>query len=215
LFSGNHDQKLQAAAELNRLGVRTRGSIRPRGTLSRAAANRLPDAGQIDQILTKLETEAAPDIQAGLANALGEWGGERTAEALIRILQRDTDEDVRISCISALRKIGGVAAAEALRDAIERGPEAVREAALRAIEELASGGPVEDHEPAALEQTSNARLTGAVRTRGGRGAIEAEGPRREDLVERLSGTLKGVQADPRTSSYLRLKASQVLGLLRH
>jgi HEAT repeat protein len=153
-------------------------------------------------------------VRCQVAIALGEWGGEAAARALRQILQRDRDEDVQLSCITALRTIGGSMAAEGLRWAAERGTDAVREAALGAIEELATGGAVEDSEGPPLPSPAGPRRRGAVRTRG---AVRVRGsarkPRGGDVVDSVVATLHRIRAEETTSDYLRQRAADVLDYL--
>ena len=135
---------------------------------------------------------------------------------------------MRLYAIHALRTIGGPDAVEALRRVVETGDATECDAALSAIEELATGGSLQDTEPPALAAglsvgelpsppaSTGARATGAVRTRGAvkktRGAAPPGGsPAIEDP---LAVTLQRVRADERTSAYLRVRAGDVLRLFR-
>src|SRR5215510_11790669 len=66
-----------AAADLAALGVRARGSVRTRGSVTAAASDRLSER-QLDQIAACLRDEKK-EVRAHVARALGEWGGEDAA----------------------------------------------------------------------------------------------------------------------------------------
>lgn len=138
----------EAASELVRLGVRSRESVGPRGSLFAPAPNRLPEPERVLRLIECLE-HSDKDVRSQAALAMGEWGGQEAAEALARRLEVESDEDVQLYCVTALRLIGGTAAVEALRSAAERGTtERVRFVAKSAIAELATGGQDEDGEAA-------------------------------------------------------------------
>lgn len=202
--------KCQAAAELSRLGVWTRGSVRPRGTIEQPARNELPEPDRLQEVVGLLES-TDKDVRRHVASALGEWGDEKAAKALCKILDSEPDEDVRLSCITALRTIGGPTATDALRQAVENGTEPVRNAALGAIEELATGGRVEDAE-APMRMSANLSskrpATGTVRARAG---ITRPAAKR-NVIDRLAATLEHVRADNTASEYLRHKATDVLAV---
>jgi hypothetical protein len=124
------------------------------------------------------------------------------------MLQTDADEEVQLYCITAFRTIGGVTAAEGLRWAIEHGTDAVRDAAMGAIEELVTGGSPEDTEgPPVPQRTASAglRTRGAVRTRGPQTSA--------DVMGSLVTTLQRLRAEDTTSDSLRYKAADVLAYL--
>jgi hypothetical protein len=147
------------------------------------------------------------------------------------MLGSDSSEDVRLYCITALRTIGGPVAAEALRRAAADGSEAVREAAIGAIEELVTGGRVDDTESLPLSRTgavsadrsedSEAATVGPIRVRGAvrtRGAIRTRGgcsgkagPR---MLEDITQTLEQIRTEEGASEYLRYRAGEVLDYLK-
>lgn len=225
LLDGTRDDRTHAATELGRLGVWTRGSVRTRGTLTRAAANRLPDPASVDMVIRALR-DADRTIRCQVARALGEWGGAEAAMALAALLRSEDDPDVRLYAVHALRTIGGPQAVEALRQSAEAGGEAECDAALSAIEELATGGSLQDTEPPPTNQQRASglssqdsqtpqRVRGAVRTRGAvrmSGTSAATGdPAGEDP---LTATLQRVRAREGTSAYLRIRAGEVLRRLK-
>ena len=63
------------------------------------------------------------------------------------MLKSNTDDKVQLHFITALRTIGGPTAVEGLCLAAKMGSEEGRDAAIAAIEELATGGRIEDTEP--------------------------------------------------------------------
>lgn len=199
----------QAAEELRRLGVWTRGSVRTRGSLQISATPRLPVADTLHELVQAL-ADTDKDVRCQVALALGEWGGEEAALALRQVLQADTDAEVQLHCIAALRTIGGVTAAEGLRWAAEHGTEAVRDAAITAIEELVTGGTGDDTEgplppPAVRRQQWAIRTRGAVRTPGG--AQPAGG---REVVDAIVDTLARLRTEQTASAYLRQRAGAVL-----
>src|SRR5262249_42174974 len=150
--------------------------------------------------------DAEPEVRRQAALALGEWGDERAAAALGRLLQTDPDEEVQLYCVGALGTIGGPTAVEALRKAIEQGTDPVRDEALEAIEDLATGGRKEDTEapdrqgvspgPEATMADSH-RVRGAVRTRGRPRKASAS-----KIVGTIAATLQHIRSDDTASEYL-------------
>jgi hypothetical protein len=203
----------QAAAELSRLGVWARGSVRTRGSLGRAAQNRLPEPGRLDEILGCL-ADADHEVRARVAVALGEWGGPKAAEALARMLETETDDRVRLHAVTGLRLIGGPAATEALRRLVETGGEGIRVAALSAIEELITGGRRDDTEapdpPSTVWRSAEQPGGPAIRTRG---ATRVQGPA-PPADDQLADTLQRVRADTATSTHVRHHAAEVLRYLQ-
>jgi hypothetical protein len=157
-------------------------------------------------------------VRCQVALALGEWGGEEASTALSTLLESEVDEDVQLYCITALRLLGGPTAAEGLRQAVERGPEPVRDAALGAIAELVTGGSADDTEgpPLPLRPTVLSPETkgpvqerGTVRTRGG-----GQGPRGTYHIDRLRETLHRIRTDESASASVRHKAQDLLAYLQ-
>jgi HEAT repeat protein len=212
LLCGVGKDRQHAASELSRLGVWTRGSVRTRGSLTTAAKNRLPEPGKLAELASCLG-DANKAVRCQVASVLGEWGGQDAAVALRRLLQSDPDEDVRLYCITALRTIGGPAAIEGLRYAMENGTDAIREAAILGIEELATGGRVEDTEGPIASGPIQARAT--IRTRG---AVRARGKAQKEsgrsIIDGVVSALEHARDDDAAPEYLRLRADEVLGYLR-
>ena len=86
LLGGPRDERAHAAAELGRLGVWTRSSVRTRGSIATPAANRLPDAAGIETVIAAL-SDADPEVRCQVARALAEWGGAESAAALAARLE--------------------------------------------------------------------------------------------------------------------------------
>jgi HEAT repeat protein len=196
-------QRQQAAAELIQLGIRTRGTILPRGSEKSPAPNRLPEYGMQEQILNGLK-DADAATRREIALALGEWGDERAAQNLARLLheQRDEDEDVRLACIFALKMIGGEDSVNALaRTAAGDTSDGIRFAALAALEELGAGGwiDVTDRNPPPLPQRTEIRTRGGERYAANSEAIEI---------------LKDISNDDTQPEYLQQKAKDALAYLR-
>jgi HEAT repeats len=203
-------QKQQAASELTHIGVQTRGSVRTRGSLTTAAKSSLPQPDKLKDIVRSLD-DADKQVRCQVTLALGEWGDERAAAALRRMLESDADETVQLYCVTALRTIGGMTATAGLGWAAEHGTPTVRDAAIQAIEDLLTGGPVDDTEGPSLPQRRSAagnrsersvRTRGTLRTRGG-----------AQIVTGIVDTLQHIQADNAAPAYLRRKADRVLGHL--
>jgi HEAT repeat protein len=162
-------------------------------------------------MLSMLSTIPDPEVQRAVATALGEWGGEEAARAISDVLRSLPDEELQLYCVGALRTIGGPAAVEGLRDAILTGTDAVQDAAISAIAELAVGGAKEDTEdPLAVEVPPHEEQTyGRVRTRGAVRTQRVPEPVVRDVVDALDR----VRQDAAASDYVRLRARQVLGYL--
>ena len=213
LLAGAGQDRKQAASELSRLGVRTRGSIRPRGLFNETPKNRLPEPEKIKAMVQYLKDQDQ-EVRNQVALALGEWGGEEESRALSQILSADPDEDMQLYCITALRTVGGPTAAEALRQAALKGTEAVRGAAISALEDLVTGGRIDCTEGPDIPlqpEASTVRVSGAVRTRG---AIQTRGGAETYLVSNVADTLQQVRNDKAASDYLRLRAEEVLRYFR-
>jgi hypothetical protein len=220
LIRATGDERSHAASELSRLGVWTRGSVRTRGSLASAAQSRLPRAEDLPGILAALQ-DRSPEVRAQVALALGEWGGPESAPALSDLLATETDDLVRLHCITALRTIGGPAALEGLHAALSSSSNPVRDAALGAIEELATGGRVEDSERPSHEPASQAPAASPVRTRGGvrvRGGIGTAGKTPGAAAVpggKIVATLMTMRSNPAEPEYLRSRARELLELLGH
>ncbi len=131
-----------AAEELYRIGVRTRGAIRTRGSMQAPAAPRFPTGTDLQGILKKLKQKDAR-LRAAVASALAEWGGEDEAlDALARLAVgkgRDIDPAVRGAAVDAIGVIGGPRAEELLTRAAEDDDPTVRSTAGRILESLKRG----------------------------------------------------------------------------
>lgn len=188
----SESDRVQAASELSRLRLRTRGAVRTRGTLSRSAPAEFPAAvpGGLSQILTVLQQERSPAVRREVAAAVGAWGGARAAailSALVTGSEQDSDESVRRAGVRALGLIGGREAVQALCAAAEHDQaEAVRREAIGALADLA------------LQERPHSAVRGP-----GRG-----------VVKNVSDTLERIQQDAAAKSYLRHLAEAGLNALQ-
>ena len=200
LVTAGPEEKTRVAAELSRLGVWSRGSSRPRGSLERSAQNRLPSSLAERSIIAAL-VAARVDVRCEVALALGEWGGEQSAEALSAMLRSDSEEEVQLHAIAALRLVGGPLATAALLEIAAHGSEDTRHSAIAAIGDLATGGPVDESEPPdPLVHGSTESV--ALKTRGKRTVSGAAG---------VISALSAIREDTTASSALRLRVNGVLG----
>src|SRR5438552_3556908 len=135
------EERLRAATALGRLGVRTRGAARTRGSLSRTAPLKGLDAAQLAAVLAAL---ALGDVRARreIIFALGELG-DAAADALV--------------------KIGGPAAVGALRWGATHDPS--QEVRARAVDGLAALALAETAGRARGAVRTRGGVHGAVRTR--------------------------------------------------
>ncbi len=207
LFAASGKEKQQAASELTRLGIWSRSSVRTRGSLTSAADNRLPEPAKLSEMIECLH-DADKDVRCQVALTLGEWGGQEAAKALSELLKAETDEDVQLYCVTALQTIGGIEATEGLCHAVIDGSDAVRSAAITAVEELITGGRIEDTEAAPPPRLESKRGKPSVRTRGA-----AEQASEDKKIGGLMKALALVRDDDQAKKYLRLQAGDVLGYL--
>jgi len=202
--------RARAAANLSRLGVWRRGSIRTRGSLRVPAEDRFADESMAERLALALD-DTDPAARGQVALAVGEWGGENSVACLAKQLDNDENEDVRLFSVAALKLIGGDRSAEALATAAQRSTEAVREAALLAIEELATGGGLTDMDfPMSLRSESWRPVSRSQV--GTRGAVRVRGAARFTLP--LVKALESVGSDLSLPAYLRRKAEEVIELLQ-
>lgn len=143
LRSSVSTERLKGASELANLAIRTRtrGAVRTRGGISRAAPSRLPSNVDLSAALDAFRDQHI-EVRRAVAFALGEWADETAVEVLSRIAEADPDSSVRGEAIDALGKIGGLRAVEVLKTAAQTdlGAE-VRIRALRALADLAQAEP--------------------------------------------------------------------------
>jgi hypothetical protein len=159
LRSGTEREKERAASELSRMQIRTRGAVRTRGGLSRAARNEFADKtgpGDLQTVIQALQDES-PAVRREVAFSLGEWGDEEAAESLSELVRVDPDEQVRRAAVAALGVIGGPIAVDTLCQVVERDQsESLRSDALSAITQMAIS----------TRADSTISTSGTVRTRG-------------------------------------------------
>lgn len=99
-----------AATELQSIGIRTRGAVRTRGSMSRPAPSRFPAGTDANEVLRFLQREAEPHLRRRVAAAVGEWGGPEALKVLSGIVvgpNRDVDPGVRSAALSAIAIIAG------------------------------------------------------------------------------------------------------------
>jgi HEAT repeat protein len=205
LRSDSEEDRVQAASELSRMSIRVRGTVRTRGSASRAASSEfpksLPDA--MSHTLDALQDQS-PAVRREVAAALGTWGDTDAANILSHMIAGpglDADEGVRRAVVRALGTIGGPVAVRGLQVAAQSDQaEAVRRDAISALAELAL------QEAAAPHVTSR----GVVRTRG------AEVRPRPGLsleAQAVLATLKRISDDENEREYLRRRAEAGLSTL--
>src|SRR5712692_9218772 len=116
-------ERLQGATELASLAVRTRtrGAVRTRGTIARAAPSRLPQGVSLASALEAF-TDQHVEVRHAVAFALGEWADEAAVHALRPIAEADPEPAVRGEALDALGKIGGQQAVEVLQTAARNDP---------------------------------------------------------------------------------------------
>lgn len=130
---------------LYRLGVWSRGSILPRGTLLQPAISRSHDGKKIELLLSFLRPKGDNEIRTKILLVLGQWGGPECLRPIAEILlSRETDSVTRLYCLSAIRNIGGLVAVKSLIKALTLPDTEVQDAAISAIVDLATGGSPSD-----------------------------------------------------------------------
>jgi len=135
----------EMAIQLHSLGIHTRDGSETRGSLGVAACRRLLNDDLIG-ICRHLQSDD-PGLRSFIALALGQWGGEEVIENLRPALMHDSDDLVRLHCLRAARNIGGRIATKLLCDVFDNPDDVLRETALEALGELASGGRTTYTEP--------------------------------------------------------------------
>ena len=136
LQSGAPDERVTAASQLGRLGVRSRWPNITRGSFFLAAPNRLSPPQTA--ILLDALTDPHPDLRREVAFALGEWAGEEAVPLLADRATSDPDLQTRIAATRALARIGGRQAARTLCALARQSPhEDVRAAAIEGLGPLA------------------------------------------------------------------------------
>jgi len=142
LDEGRTDAARAAAKQLNTLGIRNRGDLRPRGTQAEPATTNFPDKELLRQVQNRLPSLHG-DVAALSAGALGQWGDSETAQVLLQVLQTASEEKVVRKSLHALYIIGGPAARTGFGWAERHPAPEVRDAAAHYRNELAAGGTVD------------------------------------------------------------------------
>ncbi len=141
LQSSDPAERVTAASQLGRLGVRSRWPNITRGSFFIAAPNRLSP----EQTALLLDALAGPhpDLRREVAFALGEWAGEEAIPPLSERAAGDPDLQTRIAAARALARIGGRQAVMTLRTLARHAPhEDVRAAAIEGLGTLAAASIV-------------------------------------------------------------------------
>ncbi|HEX3681756.1 MAG TPA: HEAT repeat domain-containing protein [Bryobacteraceae bacterium] len=187
--------ELEVLERLFRLGVWSRGSTLPRGTLFVSAAARLSE----DLIATLLQWLAKhPADAAGhkVLLAIGQWAGPNCFDALQSVIRKaGKDTETLYYCISALRFIGGPRAGDLLVDLMKIPDERVQKEAISSVMDLATGGSVSDTDSAASVPLSPPQ------------------PLEELLHLRLGQTLDRLRQSSSLSLALRLRAEEAMAWL--
>lgn len=154
----------QAAAQLGRIGVRTRGAqSMTRGSLQQSAKPRIQgiDFAPAYEALR----DKRPAVRREVAFALGEWADESAVDILAVLAagdRLDPDPEVRGEVADALGKIGGAKAVSALEVlALKDADENVRSRAIGVLGSLA----VKARPESKRTRGAAVRTAGAVRSR--------------------------------------------------
>jgi HEAT repeat protein len=102
-------ERLKGAQELASLGVRTRGAVRTRGTISKPAPSRVPKGVDFSAVMEAFKDQHF-EVRREVAFVLGEWADETAVKVLSEITRTDAEPVVRHEAVRALGKIGGPAA---------------------------------------------------------------------------------------------------------
>lgn len=195
--SATPQERMQAATQLRGVGVRTRGAIATRGSLSQAA-DPLVSHQEMEDVLQELK-EQPINVRQEVAFALGEVGGEDLVRPLAEVA-KDPESSVRLIAVDALGKIGGPETVQALMAIAKSDPsEDIRAIAVEALGSLA----IQERKAAAI------RTRGVTRTGGPAAKLTQLSPEAKRLVEALQ---KIGQED--RSPYVRNTAFDVLSTMR-
>lgn len=101
------------------------------------ALQKLKDPEAIDPLLQTLQHDMDGEVRDAAAEALGHLGGQRTVNALCRIVQNDQeDPEVRIAVADALGRIGSEQARDTLLDALHEDYGPLRQMAAKALHQM-------------------------------------------------------------------------------
>ena len=197
----NEADRLRAAAELGRMGIRTRGpGVMTRGTLREPAQPRV-EGVDFTPAINALKDQS-PEVRREVAFALGEWADETAIDVLALLATGDNydpDPSVRSAVVDALGKIGGQKAVSTLQQVAMDDPE--EDVRIRAIGALGSLAAKEQPELVATRGPI-VRTRGGVRTRGATITISPEAQEVLDLLREIR------ESD--SSSYVRDIADETL-----
>jgi hypothetical protein len=197
LRSSAREDKLNAASQLGRIGVRTREAKMTRGSVSASAKARMRE----DDLKITLEalSDAEPDVRREVAFAIGELADKLAVDLLSQLAMQDEESSVRVAAADALAKIGGSSAVKALQEiALKDLNEDVRASAVGGLGSLA----LESRQ--GWSAASSEQVKHAVRTRGNTD--------RPDDVTPIWKLLEQIQKRD-SSRYVRIIANNTLAVL--
>ncbi|MFQ6071168.1 MAG: HEAT repeat domain-containing protein [Methanosarcinales archaeon] len=160
-------EDLLHATESGRIGVRTRGAVRVRGSVMPTAQHHVPKV--FDALNPVLEAffEQKKDVRREVVCALGERGDELSIEVLGRIALNEAEWRIRVEIIDVLEKIGGFKVVNILKELARTDPdEEVRARAIHGLGELALKTWKDKLGPAPPITRGEARIPYRVRVRG-------------------------------------------------
>ena len=201
--SVTQQEQMQAAAGLRRVGVRNRGKVRTRGSISQPASP-LVSYRDLEDIIEELKDQPV-EVRREVAFALGEVAGEDIVQPLAE-LAKDAESSVRLIATDAMGKIGGPQAVQSLVMLAKDDPnEDIRALAVEALGALA----IQEYEAEATQPMEDMPSRGTVpsrrevRTRGGKTPeLPATTDADEFSPERLIEDLQNIGHEDR-STYVR------------
>jgi len=204
LRNGSVAEREQAASELSRNHIRSRGAVRTRGSARAPAANDFPNDIHEDAMSALLAAmqDQSPSVRREVAFAIGEWGNRDAAAILSQILlgdQQDPEEEVRRAAVAALGTIGGPTAMDGLSQvAGSDASESVRYDALAALTELG----IQQQSASNVAARHPPRVRGSIPTR-------PRAPESQSVVT----TLQLIRDDESEKRHIRRMAENALGTL--
>ncbi|MCH7576669.1 MAG: HEAT repeat domain-containing protein [Chloroflexi bacterium] len=194
------DDRRNAFTDLSRLGVTTRRTIRPRGTITRSA-QRLTNSQTLKFIIEVATEDPDTEVRLGAISAAGEWGGENSAKVFSETLRAsNTEEELRLAAVSALGTIGGPRSVVGLLYGVENDEsENVKLASLTALSELAQQELLVSKEAEGFDPLISSPVPTEL----------APDPSGAKAINKISDALQAVR-DKGQSRYLRIKADDAL-----
>lgn len=177
-------ERLGAARELRRIGMRTRGASKTRGVVTNPAPRPIQELNLAPALAAI--NDAHWEVRREVALALGEWADEVALEVLERLARNDSEWRVRQAVAEALAMIGGPRAVELLIFIVKTDPHPTpAERALQGLGDLAQATWPEQLSPP--PPTSQAKRTrGAIRVRGASPSRRVN-PEADAILELLDG----------------------------